>query len=110
LTETDRRKDSPVSGGKLQVTFAVRASEKDLPLGRPIALVFVATDGDLRKLTFLTPCGADDFARKAWYWHPGRLQAAIAEEMTAVIQYGVWERLLMTEGIQDEIPGAWRAD
>lgn len=96
-----------MSSGKVQVTFAVRADAKDLPLGQPMALVFIASDGELRKLTFLIPCGDAMFTRQRWYWPIGRLKSQIAEEIGAVLAADCWERLLMTDGIQDELPSAW---
>jgi hypothetical protein len=99
-----------VSCEKVQVTFAVRAAQGDLPLGQPIALVFMTSTADLRKLTFVIPCGDADFVRQVWHWPPARLQSKIAEEIGAVVSNGVWERLLMTEGIQDELPQGWLTD
>jgi|SRR5215469_6652693 len=94
--------------GKVQVTFAVRASQDELPLGQPVALVFLASDGDLAKLTFLVPCGDANFIRQAWRWPKGHLRVQVAEEISRLCADGIWERLLMTEGIQEELADLWQ--
>jgi hypothetical protein len=92
---------------KVQVTFCVRASETDLPLGQPIALVFMASDGELTKITFLVPAGEGMMIDQHWRFTSHQLRTQLAEEINRVVADGVWERLLMTEGIQEELAGLW---